>query len=188
LGRQCNPWGQKNHPVVSVSWEDALVSCAWLSEETGRRFRLPTEAEWEKAARGTDGPTYPWGDEPPAESLCSFGGKAGDTNPIGRYSPQGDSPYGCADMLGSVWQWCRSLYKHYPYRAGDGREDLQTDGLRVLRGGALYYIRETSAARTVTGSFHAMRTGTLASGWWPPFPLVSDPVVPCRCSGRARSP
>ena len=135
------PGARENHPAVWISWEDAVAFCAWLSDEAGQVFRLPTEAEWEKAARGTDGLIYPWGDEPPDESRCSFGGKIGDTTPIGLYSPQGDSPYGCADMLGNAWEWCQSLYKSYPYRVGDGREDTEAEGVRVLRGGAFYYIQ-----------------------------------------------
>ena len=128
--------GKENHPVVEVSWRDALVFCAWLSGETGQPFRLPTEAEWEKAARGTDGRIYPWGDQPPDETRCNFGKKEGGTTTIGRYSPQGDSPYGCADMAGNVWEWCQSLYRPYPYWAGGGREDPRAGGHRVVRGGS----------------------------------------------------
>jgi len=131
-------WGKENHPVVEVLWKDALAFCAWLSEETGQPFRLPTEAEWEKAARGTDGRIWPWGDQPPDDSRCNFHMQVLDTTPVGRYSTQGDSPYGCADMAGNVWEWCQSLYKPYPYRAGDGREDLHAPGLRVMRGGSFY--------------------------------------------------
>ena len=116
--------------------------CSWLSQMTGRLYRLPSEAEWEKAARGTDGRIYPWGDEPPDERRCNFGMNVGGTKPVGRYSPQGDSPYGCADMAGNVWEWTRSLYKDYPYDPEDGREDLEADHrvLRVLRGGAFYEV------------------------------------------------
>jgi formylglycine-generating enzyme required for sulfatase activity len=137
--------GTGNHPVNEISWVDAVSFCAWLSEETGQPFRLPTEAEWEKAARGTDGRLYPWGDEPPDESLCNFGMHVGDTTSIGRYSPQGDSPYGCADMAGNVGEWCHSLYKPYPYRAGDSREGDSGGGSRIIRGGAFRF--EPAAVR-----------------------------------------
>jgi formylglycine-generating enzyme required for sulfatase activity len=130
------PSDRANHPVVGVAWHNAVAFCIWLNRETGQPFRLPTEAEWEKAARGTDGRIYPWGDEPPDENRCNFDSNVDDTTTIGRYSPQGDSPYGCADMAGNVWEWCQSLYKPYPYQAGYGREDLEAEGARVLRGGA----------------------------------------------------
>ena len=124
------------HPVVNISWEDALAYCRWLSDQTGRNYRLPTEAEWEKAARGTDGRLYPWGDEPPDKTRCNHGRHVGHTTPVGQYSPRGDSPYGCADMAGNVWEWTQSLYVDYPYEASDGREDLEASGRRVRRGGS----------------------------------------------------
>jgi formylglycine-generating enzyme required for sulfatase activity len=129
---------KSNHPVVNVSWKDALAFCTWLSQESGQPFRLPTEAEWEKAARGTDGRINPWGDEPPDENLCNCNMNVGDTTTIGRYSPQGDSPYGCADMAGNVWEWCQSLNRPYPYSMDDGRETLEAEDHRVLRGGSFY--------------------------------------------------
>ena len=134
------PAGKDNHPVVTVSWDDAVAFCDWLSRETKQPFRLPTEAEWGKAARGTDGRTYPWGDEPPDEDRCNFGKNVGDTTTIGRYSPQGDSPYGCAGMAGNVHDWCQSLYRSYPYQADDGREDLKAGGWRVRRGGSWWSV------------------------------------------------
>jgi formylglycine-generating enzyme required for sulfatase activity len=143
------PSGKSNHPVASVSWKDALAFCAWLAQESGQPVRLPTEAQWEKAARGTDGRIYPWGDDPPDENLCNFNNNVGDTTPIGRYSPQGDSPYGCADMAGNVWEWCQSLLRPYPYQAGDGREVLEDEGSRVLRGGAFDYNQ-----RSVRCAYH----------------------------------
>jgi formylglycine-generating enzyme required for sulfatase activity len=117
------PPGRSNHPVVCVTWHDAVEFCDWLRAETEQPFRLPTEAEWEKAARGTGGRIYPWGDDPPDEDRCNFNGHVEDTTPIGRYSPQGDSPYRCADVAGNVSEWCHSLYRSYPYHAGDGREN-----------------------------------------------------------------
>ncbi|NLS76121.1 MAG: SUMF1/EgtB/PvdO family nonheme iron enzyme [Chloroflexi bacterium] len=129
-----------DHPVIHVSWHDALAYCRWLSERSGLPVTLPSEAEWEKAARGDDGRLYPWGNEPPTDELCNYNSNRG-TTPVGRYSPQGDSPYGCADMAGNVWEWTRSHWKPYPYDAADGREDLSGgDSVRrVLRSGSSYY-------------------------------------------------
>jgi formylglycine-generating enzyme required for sulfatase activity len=134
------PADKAAHPVVYVSWHDARAFCVWLSQDTGKEVRLPSEAEWEKASQGTDGRIYPWGwgYKPPMDDLCNFGDLGGGTTPVGKYSPQGDSPYGCADMAGNVWEWTRSLWRDYPYDPTDGREDLAVGGYarRVLRGGA----------------------------------------------------
>jgi len=128
--------GPDDHPVVWVIWYDALAFCRWLSAKAGMPVALPSEAEWEKAARGTDGHVYPWGNEPPDEGRCNFRNNVKGTTPVGRYSPQGDSPYGCADMAGNVWEWTRSLYRKYPYDPKDGRENVEAGESRVLRGGA----------------------------------------------------
>jgi len=134
--------GKENHPVVMVSWLDALVYCRWLDETyhselpEGCQLRLPTEAEWEKAARGENGNEWPWGNNEPDETLCNFAENVKDTTQVEQYSPQGDSPYGCADMAGNVWEWTHSLSIEYPYKADDGREDEESSGERVVRGGS----------------------------------------------------
>ncbi|MFQ6102016.1 MAG: SUMF1/EgtB/PvdO family nonheme iron enzyme [Anaerolineae bacterium] len=133
-----------NHPVVNVSWHDAVDYCRWLSRETGREYRLPSEAEWERAARGAaDRREWPWGDEWDAERCNSAEGGPGTTTPVGIY-PAGSSPEGVLDMAGNVWEWCSSLYKPYPYDPGDGREDLEVEGSRVLRGGS-WLLNQTRA-------------------------------------------
>jgi formylglycine-generating enzyme required for sulfatase activity len=146
--------GPDDHPVTVVTWHDALAFCRWLGAQAGVRVTLPSEAEWEKAARGADGRIYPWGNEPPDESRCNFAYRMEDTTPVGRYSPQGDSPYGCADMAGNVWEWTRSLLRTYPYNPRDGREKLRTsnDVLRILRGGS--YLDGAARVRCTSRSWY----------------------------------
>jgi formylglycine-generating enzyme required for sulfatase activity len=139
------PSDKEDHPVVRVSWYEAVDYCNWLSEVAGRPYRLPSEAEWEKGARGDDGRIYPWGNQWNAERCNSREGGREDTTPVGAY-PQGASPYGLLDMAGNVWEWTRSLWGEesweplfkYPYDLADGREDLEAPDrvLRVLRGGS----------------------------------------------------
>lgn len=153
--------GKEDHPVVQVSWLDAMAYCRWMNEQFGSElpdgciFRLPTEAEWEKAARGPYGNEWPWGNEfDPGKCNSREGGK-GDTTPVGAYSRQGDSPYGAADMVGNVWEWTHTKWEKYPYQAEDGREREDESSLRVLRGGSFYNDRG--------GACCASR------GWVPPY-------------------
>jgi formylglycine-generating enzyme required for sulfatase activity len=129
------------HPAVCVSWHDARAYASWLAAVTGRPWRLPTEAEWEMAARGGDGRIYPWGDAwDPARANTKEGGP-GRTTPAGSY-PLGVSPCGAYDLAGNVWEWTSSLFQPYPYEAADGRESPDAEGFRVLRGGSWNYPAE----------------------------------------------
>jgi toxoflavin biosynthesis protein ToxD len=127
------------HPVVMVSWEDANEYAAWLASLTGKPWRLPTEAEWENAARwdarGQKARIYPWGDEYDPRKLCVQTGKRASPEDINTY-PGGRSPCGALDMAGNVHEWTASLYTDYPYVAADGREDANAAGKRSLRGGS----------------------------------------------------
>jgi formylglycine-generating enzyme required for sulfatase activity len=126
-----------DHPVVNVSWQDVMAYVRWLAQVTGQPWRLPTEAEWEKAARGMDGRIYPWGDTWGKNRANTSDGGPKATTPVGAYAEKGDaSPYGVHDLAGNVWEWISSLYQSYPYKADDGRENLDATGYRVLRGGS----------------------------------------------------
>ncbi len=138
------------HPVKTMAYFEAQEYIEWLDKKYGSklpkgfRFCLPSEAEWEKAARGPDGNQYPWGDKFNKNRCNSKESGAHETTPVGKFSPQGDSFYGIADMTGNVWERTRSLWGDeldvssfkYPYRFDDGREDGKASDFRVIKGGS----------------------------------------------------
>ncbi len=146
--------GIDNHPVVHVSWHEAMAYCKWLTDalrqsrdapepitsllKEGWRISLPSEAEWEKAARGADGRIYPWGNDSPDPNKANYEGTGvGGTSSVGCF-PGGASPFGLLDMAGNVWEWTRSIWGvkfsepdfKYPYDSGDGREDESSSASR----------------------------------------------------------
>jgi len=149
--------GQPTHPVAFVTWPNALAYCRWLESvlakapghtgdlvRAGWHVTLPTEAQWEKAARGGDRRAYPWGDQP-RRDRGNFEGTG--TTPVGQYACP-ECPYGLADMSGNVWEWTSSPYQPYPYDPSDDRANLDADALWVMRGG--HYGDPARTARTTT--------------------------------------
>jgi formylglycine-generating enzyme required for sulfatase activity len=136
------PAEKGGHPVVNVSWEDANAYCKWLSDKSGKQYRLPTEAEWEKAARcksENESLIYPWGNNFDSKNANTSESKIGDTSEVGQFSPRGDSPYGCVDMAGNVWEWCNDWFDEQEYEKRTEFKDPKGPGkgsTRVLRGGS----------------------------------------------------
>jgi formylglycine-generating enzyme required for sulfatase activity len=138
-----------DYPVVEISWLDVRAYGQWLSDLTGALWRMPTEAEWEKAARGTDGRLYPWGNEWDARRAnVREPGQASRWSPVGAYADAGDaSPYGCHDMVGCVWEWTSTIWRKGLYR-NDEDHERETDmtSKRMLRGASRHH--QAGAART----------------------------------------
>jgi formylglycine-generating enzyme required for sulfatase activity len=160
-------WNKADYPVVGVVWFEALAYCRWAGA------RLPTEAEWERAA-GWDADRqkksiYPWGDDWDPARANTVESALGSTTPAGHYCPEAASPVGACDLVGNAWEWVSSIYMSYPYRSDDGREDLEAHGTRALRGGS--WLNERDRARV---------TYRL-----PPFPgdfILFDPTNGFRCA------
>jgi formylglycine-generating enzyme required for sulfatase activity len=139
-------WNGPNFPVVGVSWYEAEAYAKWLSEKTGEIYRLPTEAEWEKAARGSDGRKYPWVNQWKKE-YCNSEYQLGRTSPVGIFS-KGESPYGCMDMAGNVWEWCADWYEENYYTKSPAKNPTgpENGSNRVIRGGSWNIVAECCVA------------------------------------------
>lgn len=120
--------GYEQHPVTETTWRGAKQFCEW------RGARLPTEVEWEAAARGKEGRLYPWGNNLPTPDRAVYGRRSGETATVGTHTA-GATPDGIHDLAGNVAEWTSTLYRPYPYNPDDGREQLDNSGERVTRGG-----------------------------------------------------
>jgi formylglycine-generating enzyme required for sulfatase activity len=141
------------HPVVGVSMKDAYAYINWLNERAGMHYRLPSEAEWERSARGDDGRIYPWGNTfDPWRCNTAESAKRG-TTPVGFYSPSGNSPCGAADMVGNVWEWTHSVFQPYPYQPSANTQEIVPGARYVLRGGTWYYTRKLARCAAREGMF-----------------------------------
>ncbi len=152
-----------SHPVTDVSWINVVDFCHWLRRKSNLPIRLPTEAEWEKAARSTDGRIYPWGDEWDRTCLNNCECPPQGTTPVGHFSPRGDSPYEVADMAGNIWEWCSTVWKEraYPFQVQDEwtKDNLDRVNVsRVIRGGAwdssCGEVRCTFRRSHISSSYH----------------------------------
>ena len=130
-------WKGENFPIVDISWYEACAYAKWLSKKTGDAYRLPTEAEWEKAARGTDGRVYPWGNDFYKSKCNSDVTGLGRTSPVGIF-PEGTSPFDCFDMSGNVWEWCSDWFgkEYYKKSSAKNPKGPSSGPYRVFRGGS----------------------------------------------------
>jgi formylglycine-generating enzyme required for sulfatase activity len=137
---QDSSYNRKTQPVVGVNWYEAMAYAVWLGRVTGKEYRLPTEAEWEWAARRSQR-RYPWGDTWEEGRCNSSESRLNRPNPVGVY-PHGATPDGIEELAGNVYEWTATVYRGYPYDSKDGREDPLADGLRIVRGGSWYVRKE----------------------------------------------
>jgi formylglycine-generating enzyme required for sulfatase activity len=158
-------WADEDHPAVYVSSVDAIKFCEWLSRHDGRKYRLPTEAEWEYAARGADGRSYPWGERLNRGDLANFADcnttfpwrdpeindGFPETAPVGSF-PRGASPFGAQDMAGNVWEWCLDFFETYKGKERTNPRSSLTVGRRIYRGGS--WKSRAASLRTTARNFN----------------------------------
>ncbi|MFJ6612596.1 formylglycine-generating enzyme family protein [Streptomyces sp. NPDC091289] len=149
------PQGSPDHPVIGIAWEEATAYCRWLGERLGLDVRLPTEDEWERAARGDDGREFPWGDEyrTGLANLVDLG--VGTTTPVGSF-PEGASPFGVLDMAGNADEWTSTRYAPYPGAPAEvpETEDWAFDR-HITRGGAFRHDRDLARCARRHGAYEA---------------------------------
>ena len=162
--RKRAPAAGERHPVVYVSGSEAAKFCQWLSSRERRRYRLPTEAEWEYAARGADGRKYPWGDQEGRGDLANFADQNtvfawsdreiddgfAESSPVGAF-PLGASPFGMEDMAGNVWEWCLDFLETYRGTPKVNPRGAVSGAKRIYRGGS-WKSRFNSLRATTRGS------------------------------------
>ena len=151
-----------NYPIVGISWDDAVAYCKWLSDKKKLNFKLPSEAQWERAARGTEGYKYPWGNNEPDKNLANFNRNVGKTSPVGSYL-KGASPYGLLDMAGNVWEWCSDWYKsdYYKDSPKENPTGAKSGADRVVRGGSWYDVARNLRCADRDGVRPADRDGNI---------------------------
>jgi formylglycine-generating enzyme required for sulfatase activity len=159
------PWADDNHPVVYVSSKDAMKFCQWLSSRGGKKYRLPTEAEWEYAARGMDGRAFPWGEKLDNGNFANFADKQtnfawrdtviddgfAESSPVGSY-PRGASPFGLEDMAGNVFEWCLDYFQNYKGKECVNPRGPSNGAKRIYRGGS--WKSKTTNLRTTARNFN----------------------------------
>jgi formylglycine-generating enzyme required for sulfatase activity len=154
----------KDQPVVGISWHDAVAFCKWLSQTSGQVIELPTEAQWERSVRGTDGRRYPWGVEPPSTTRACFGQDrgTGQAAPVGEH-PLGRGLFGHSDLAGNVWEWCRDVWNARAYSQTNAR--AMVDPVNQDRAAQAYVRRGGSWSSHVGELRAAARHGFAARAW-----------------------